>query len=221
MSLVVAGLALPLGIATRPRTGAAWIPWLLGVVLAATAALSAASARQLHDVASARDWPTWDLASESVPRTTPEFVAVTGVPRIGIVLDEYAVERGGLPDQSQAAAAVLVPIAASADPNVATRELVVARVRPQELAAFAEGEPTTLRGRAEPLPPELLATIVDLAGAGDRPDHGLLVDTLRVPTAREAWTRTAIAIALALLAVVAHGFAARAHLATQRPNSHR
>lgn len=221
MSLVVAGLALPLGLATRPRDRSAWIPWLVGVVLAATAALSAASARQLHDVAGAREWPTIDLATTSVPTTPPEFVAITGVPRTGIVLDEYAVEHGGLPDQSQAAAAVLVPIAPSADPTVAMRGLVVARVRPDELAAFVDGETVTLRGHAEPLSKELLATIVDLAGAGDRPDHGLLVDTLRVPTPREAWTRTAIAIVLALLAFVAYAFATRAQPATQRPNEHR
>jgi hypothetical protein len=220
-SFVVAGLALPLGIATRPRVRAAWIPWVMGIVLAAIAALSATSARRLHDIAGARDWPTFDLATTSMPSAPPEFVAVTGVPRTGIVLDEYAVAPGGLPDQSRAAEAVLVPIGASADPAVAMRELVVARVRPSELAAFADGEPTTLRGRAEPLSPELLATIVDLAGAGDRPAHGLLVDTLRVPTLRDAWTRTAIAAVLAVLALVAHFFAARAHLATQRPNSQR
>jgi hypothetical protein len=205
----VGALAIPLGIVVRPRVRAAWAPWIVGVVLAAIAGVSAARGRHLVEVASAREWPTFDLAADEVPASPPEFVAVTGVLRTGIVLDEYAVERGGLPDQSRPAEAVLVPLAPSEDPSVAMRRLVVARVRPVELAAFADGERTTLRGRAEPLSPELLATIVDLAGAGERPTTGILVDTLQSPSIRQAWTRVAIAFALALFAAVAHGFALR------------
>ena len=212
-SWLVAGLALPLGLATRPRVRAAWAPWLVGIVLAGVAAVPAARARHLVDVVSTRDsnttWPTFDLATDALPAALPEFVAVTGVLRTGIVLDEYAVAPGGIPDQSRAAEAVLVPLAAAKDPSVATRSLVVVRVRPAELAAFADGEPSTLFGRAEPLPPELLATIVDLAGAGARPSTGVLVDTLQVPTPRQAWTAIGLAIGLAIGAAIAHGFALR------------
>jgi hypothetical protein len=212
-SWLVAAIALPLGLVTRPRAGAGWTPWLVGVALAAIAAVSAPRARHLLEVASARDWPTVDLALAPVPTSPPEYLAVTGVLRTGIVLDEYDVEDGDVPDQSRPATAVLVPVAPSRDPSVPMRgPLVVARVRPSELAGFADGEATTLRGRAEPLQAELLATITDLAGTGDRPSSGVLVDTLHVPSPRDAWTWVAIAGVLALLAAVAHGgalFAAR------------
>lgn len=205
-SWLLAAIALPLGLVTRPRVRASWTPWLLGVMLAVIAASSAGRARHLLEVTTARDWPTVDLSRAPVPTPPPEYLAVQGVLRTGIVLDEYDVEDGALPDQSRPAVAVLVPVAPSRDPTVPMREpIVVARVRPSELAAFADGDATTLRGRAEPLQAELLATITDLAGAGPRPTAGVLIDTLRVPTPRDAWTAVLIVAVLALLSALAHG----------------
>lgn len=206
-SWLVAALALPLGLVTRPRTRGAWGPWIVGVVLAVVAALAAGRARGLAEVGAA-DWPAVDLAVAAMPTPPPEYVAVTGVLRAGIVLDEYDVPQGAIPDQSQPAKAVLVPLAPSDDPEVAMRgPLVVVRVRASEAAPSGR---STWRGRTEVLPPELLATLLDLAGAGDRPTDGVLVDTLRVPGPREAWTAGAVAALLALLAAIAHALAVRA-----------
>jgi hypothetical protein len=205
----LAALALPFAVVARPRARSGWTAWAVGLVLAAIAALSSARARDLVDTSGGQAWPTFDLASAPLPAALPEYVAITGVPHTSVVLDEYDVAAGGLPDQSRPAAAVLVPLAAAADRSVATRALVVARVRPSDLAGLDSDEPVTLRGRTGSLPPELLATIVDLAGAGERPTSGVLLDTLELPTRRDAWTRIAIAGGLVLLAGVAYGFALR------------
>jgi hypothetical protein len=83
----------------------------------------------------------------------------------------------------------------------------------------------TLRGRTEPLAPELLLTVVDLGGADAHDVPGVLLDTLAIPEPREAWTAIAIAALLVVAAALAYALARRAPVRpqapTQRPKSQR
>jgi len=83
--------------------------------------------------------------------------------------------------------------------------VVVARVRAREQSDGA----VTVRGRTEPLAPQLLSTLVDLSGGDAREVSGVLVDTLVVPTPREAWLAIVIAALLVLGSAIAYALARR------------
>lgn len=192
----------------RPRPGAGRGPWWLAIALATSSVFAAEQARGLLDAAFGRDrWPTYDLATTAMPTAPPPYVAVTGFLRDGWVLGEYAVADGDVPDQSKPAEAVLVPMTATLDAAVRLEgALVVARVRAD---AVRTRDRVTLYGRTDPLPRELAVTLVDLVGASSDGVAGVVVDTLRVPTPREAWTAGALALGLFVGAAIAFGVGRR------------
>lgn len=177
---------------------------VLAFVLAAIAGFAGGRARQLLDVTS-DDWPTFDLASAPLPDDPPQYVAVTGWFRGQWRLGEYAVPEGKLPDQSRRADAVLVPFVGSREDDVVHGgSIVVARVRDDEVVD--RSEPTTIRGRVEPLADELLHTLVQVSAEGGAA-RGVLLDTLAAPQRREVWTNLAIAAIVALVAFACLWFA--------------
>lgn len=192
----------------RPRPGSPRGAWWLAIGLGAASVLAASQARNLVDTAFGRDrWPSYDLATTAMPTSPPPYVAVTGILRDGWILGEYAVADGALPDQSKPAPAVLVPMAPSLDDTVRLAgALVVARVAGD---AVRTTERVTLYGRTEPLPHAIAVTLVDLAGAPSEGIVGVLVDTLRVPTPREAWTAVALAIGLVVGTTIGFGLGRR------------
>ncbi|MBP7287181.1 MAG: hypothetical protein KBB21_11220 [Nannocystaceae bacterium] len=179
---------------------------LVAVVLAAAAALAAARARGLVDVAYRDDWPHVDLSQTNLEGEPPTWLEVAGVLRDAWVLGEYRVGEGELPDQSKAADAVLIPMTGRAGAIVTGGAVVVARVR----SDHPRGEGVVvLRGHTEALAPELAATLVDLGGQASAPVRGVLLDTLQVPQHREAVTAAIVAAALALAAWITVGVARR------------
>lgn len=197
----VAWLARPVG---KPGRGT----WMFAMLLAAVSVLAATRARQLANAGLGHDaWPTIDLATTPMPEHPPQYVAVTGILRDGWVLGEYAVAEGDVPDQSRPADAVLVPMTGTLDNAVQLEgALVVARVRADVPRTT---DRVTLFGRTEPLPQELAVTLVDLAGDASAGVVGVLVDTLHVPSRREAWTAIGLLVALAGGSAIAFGLARR------------
>jgi hypothetical protein len=181
--------------------------WLFAMVLAGIATLAGTRARELVDATMRQDaWPSFDLATEPMPASPPRWIAVTGVLRDGFVLAEYGVADGGIPDQSKPADAVLVPMTASSDASVKLEgAIVVARVKSSAVTSGL----VTLRGRTDRLPPELIATIVDLGGGDAREVPGVLVDTLVVPAPREAWTAIGVLVLLVIGSTAAFAYARR------------
>lgn len=190
--------------------------------LAALGAQTSATARAMLDVASDATTegavPSYDLRSGGIPEPVPPYVRVHGFVRSGWTLDEYAVERGGLPDQSSPPAAVLVPVVGAPaveledgaqsernpiEPGVA---VVVARVAPS--ATFEHSQPTSLYGKTEPLDPDVLATLVQVQGDPAQL-HGVLLDTLAIPSRQDAWLELGLAF-IALLVAMICGFVAAA-----------
>ena len=170
---------------------------VVAFALAGVAGWAGGRARQLLDLTS-DVWPTFDLAAEPLPDDPPEYIAVTGWFRGQWRLGEYAVPEGQLPDQSSRADAVLVPFVGSRDETVVHGgSIVVARVRADAILDGAD--PTTIRGRVEPLADELLYTLVQVS-AEDGAAKGVLLDTLKAPARREVWTNLAIAAIVALVA---------------------
>jgi hypothetical protein len=206
--LVPIAAAVLLAIACRPRTPGRTALWLFALLLAAIASVATARARELADATLRFDaWPEIDLSREPMPANPPRYLAVTGVLRDGFVLAEYEVAPGGIPDQSRPAEAVLVPITGSAEATVVLDgAIVVARVRASERGRAGR---VTLRGRTEPLAPELLHTVVDLGAADAREIPGVLLDTLEIPEPRAAWTAIAVAVLLIVAATIAYAFARR------------
>lgn len=200
-------LVVPAAWFTRPAVAPRGA-WWLATGLCAAAVLAGGRARGLVDAATGRDrWPTYDLVDTPMPSTPPPYVAVTGFLRDGWILGEYAVADGDVPDQSRPADAVLVPMAPTLEGTVRQGgALVVARVPADAPRSQAR---VTLYGRTEPLPPELASTLVELAGTRTDEVSAILVDTLRVPAPREAWTALALMIGLALGAVTGFGLARR------------
>ena len=210
--------------AAAATVAVAWLAWLrrsvvLLLVAAGLAALGTqtiAGARVMLDVsadASTDDaLPFFDLRDGGIPEPVPPYARVSGFVRSGWTLDEYAVERGDLPDQSAQPIAVLMPVTGSAPQgNTAGKEgnpiepgdaVVVVRVAPN--AVFDRDTPSTVQGKTEPLDPDLLTTLVQVKGdAGQL--RGVLVDTLAVPKRQDAWLEFGLA-AIALLVAMACGF---------------
>jgi hypothetical protein len=182
--------------------------WWLGLALCTAAVLASARARAVAEPALLQTgWPYVDLEHDAMPASPPPYVEVRGVLRDGFVLGEYAVPEGDVPDQSRPADAVLVPLAPSTDATIALRgAIVVARVRADTPRTQAM---VTLRGRTERLPAELTGTLVDLSGGTAAEVSAVLVDTLRVPSAREAWTAIALALGLVVGTAAAFHYARR------------
>ncbi len=190
--------------------------------LSALGAQTTAKARAMLDVASDAEtdgaFPFYDLRSGGIPQPIPPYARVSGFVRAGWTLDEYAVERGELPDQSAAPIAVLVPVVGTpalvpeneasdqGNPIEAGVAVVVARVAPS--ATFERSQPTSLDGKTEPLDPELLATLVQVQGDPAQ-IHGVLLDTLAVPSHQDAWLEFGLGL-IALAVAMSCGFAAAA-----------
>lgn len=230
------------GIAPGFATDASWVPatgatvallWLFALRrsfvllivaggLAALGAQTTAKARAMLEVASDAATegalPFYDLRSGGIPEPVPPYVRVSGFVRSGWTLDEYAVERGGLPDQSSPPAAVLVPVIGTPavsleagaqsernliEPGVA---VVVARVAPS--ATFEHSQPTSLYGKTESLDPDVLATLIQVQGDPAQ-IHGVLLDTLAIPSRQDAWLELGLAF-IALLVAMICGFVAAA-----------
>ena len=190
--------------------------------LAALGAQTTAKARAMFDVANdattAGALPFYDLRSGGIPEPVPPYARVSGFVRSGWTLDEYAVERGELPDQSADPIAVLVPVVGAPaaaeegdtpsqgnpiEPGVA---VVVARVAPS--ATFVRTHPTSLDGKTEPLDPDILATLVQVQGDPAQ-IHGVLLDTLAVPSRQDAWLELGLGL-IALVVAMVCGFVAAA-----------
>lgn len=198
--------------------------WALILVAGGLAALGAQSAGKASvmldvstDAATDGAFPFFDLRDGGIPEPVPPYVRVSGFVRDGWTLDEYAVERGDLPDQSKQPIAVLIPVTGSPPPEPtddtprgnpieAGAAVVVVRVKPK--TAFDGQTPSVLQGKTETLDPELLGTLVQIQGdPGEL--RGVLVDTLAVPSSGDAWLELGLA-AIALVMAMVCGFVAAA-----------
>ncbi len=215
-----AGLALGMLLLLRRNV----VLILLTGGLGALAAQSAAEGRAMLDVATVAHpdgaLPFFDLRETSLPTPAPPYVAVRGHYRGGWTLDEYAVRPGQLPDQSSDPGAVLVPFTATRDavieigsgqltassPPKPGTTIVVARVGPR--TPLEGTDPVVLRGKTSPLEPELMETLVQVTGANASDARGVLVDTLAVPTLRDAWLELGLALIALCIAIASAWFAA-------------
>ena len=198
--------------------------WALMLVAGGLAALGAQTAGKASvmlsvstDAATDGAFPFFDLRDGGIPEPVPPYVRVSGFVRSGWTLDEYAVERGDLPDQSAEPIAVLIPVTGTPAPETDDEEpqgnpveagvaVVVVRVKPKTV--YDRRSPSVLQGKTEPLDPELLGTLVQVQG--DPAElRGVLVDTLAVPSSQDAWLEIGLA-AIALLVAMACGFVAAA-----------
>ncbi len=196
--------------------------WALMLVAGGLAALGAQTAGKASvmldvstDAATNGTFPFFDLRDGGIPEPVPPYVRVSGFVRGGWTLDEYAVERGDLPDQSAEPIAVLIPVTGTAAPEATGEEprgnpidagvaVVVVRVKPKTV--FDGRSPSVLQGKTEPLDPELLGTLVQVQG--DPAElRGVLVDTLAVPSGQDAWLEIGLA-AIALVVAMACAFVA-------------
>ena len=171
---------------------------LIGVALAAVSTLVGQVAHDLLPVTGmGGSIVQIDLRETTFPDAAPRFARVQGFFRDQWLLDEYAVADGSRPDQSKTADAVLVPfVGTQAEVVELDGPVVVARV-----AADAQRgtQPASIEGRVEPLPDALLGTLVAVVapGGADVEVRGVLVDTLQMPSASEAWTRVVLWLLLA------------------------
>ena len=196
---------------------------LVAAGLAALGAQSTAGGRAMLDVATDATtegaFPFFDLREGGIPEPVPPYVRVSGFVRNGWTLDEYAVERGDLPDQSAEPIAVLVPVVGAppvvldddsegrkGNPIAPDTAVVVARVAPN--TAFDGASLTGLSGKTAPLEADVLHTLVQVQGDASAV-RGVLVDTLALPSRRDAWLELGLA-AIALLVAMACGFVAAA-----------
>ncbi|MBX7079578.1 MAG: hypothetical protein K1X88_10355 [Nannocystaceae bacterium] len=194
-------LLLPAAWLVRAWANPGRVQAIVGLVLAAAAAIASARARALADVAWRDAWPRIDLATDAMPPQPPPWLEVAGVLRDGWVLGEYLPGPGQVADQSQPARAVLAPMT-GADVDVVTLQgaIVIARVRAD--AARGPGR-VVLRGHTEPLAPELAQTLVDLGGTPPGNVPAVLLDTLQVPQSQQASVAVALALGLLLAAIAA------------------
>lgn len=196
--------------------------WALLLVAGGLAALGAHSAGTgsvmlgvATDATTPGAFPFFDLRDGGIPTPVPPYARVSGFVRTGWTLDEYAVERGSLPDQSSAPIAVLIPVTGTPPPkaeddaprgNPIEPDAAVVVVRVEPGAAFDSRSPTALQGKTEPLDPELLGTLVQVQG-DPAALEGVLVDTLAVPSRQDAWLELGLA-AIAVIVAMACGFVA-------------
>jgi hypothetical protein len=182
--------------------------FVVAFALAGVAGYAGGHARVLWDVGDEDGWPRYDLTQAPLPEELPGYVALVGYYHDDLKLREYAVEDGDLPKQSERAEAVLVPFVGDREALGLPGRIVIARVDADELVQAAS--PRTIRGKVEPVDPELLGTLVH-GGAGA---DGILVDTLNKPTPRALWTNLAIAGIAVLIAFGCLWFATAAEPAS-------
>ncbi len=223
MPALAGGLGLGI-LVFRPR---AWGLGLLGTAMAILAAQLGGPARNLLDVTADLDadsWPTYDLTQEGFPPSSPDFVAVRGFFRPAWTLDEYGVPTGEHPDQAVPPRAVLVPMlgvgpgtraeteaeagAGAPDETVALDgAVVIARVAP---GRAEQGGIQMVRGKTEPVPPDVLGTLVRLGPQLQPGDlDAVLVDSLATPARRDALVGTGLTLLCMLIAGVCMGGAVR------------
>jgi hypothetical protein len=197
--VVAVVLGLPL-LALRRRAASMII---LGVGMAALAGVLTLQARDLfaalqHDGGSGG--PIHDLTQAPFPHSTRDFVQVRGYFRDEWTLDEYGTPQGERPDLNTPARAILVPFIGSQDQTVQFQgRIVIARVPAGK--EKAEGL-QTIRGKLEPVQPELLATLVQLdASVPEGAARGVLIDTLHVPDPHGSWIRGGLAILCTIIAL--------------------
>ncbi|MEM6296105.1 MAG: hypothetical protein AAGA54_32830 [Myxococcota bacterium] len=180
--------------------------------LAALGAQSAGQARLMLDVATDAQtdgaFPFFDLTADPMPDPAPPYVSVQGYYRGGWTLDEYAVERGDMPDQSAPPVATLVPFTGSKaeiieldaegsaangwTPLAPGTAIIVVRVAPG--TALDQQSASVVRGKTEVLDPEILGTLVSVGGDGAEQARGVLVDTLAIPKPQDAWLELGLAL---------------------------
>ncbi len=172
---------------------------VLAGALMAVSGFTAARARLLLDVTRGLEggWPEIDLTTDGIPERLPEYVELRGYFRDAWTLDEYAVAEGGRPDQSKPPVAVLLPfVGTQEDVVVYDGPIVIARVEPGRRAT---GGIAVIRGKTSTVAPELVASLVQIAGAELEDVDAVLIDTFARPTRREAWTNLAFTfVALAI-----------------------
>lgn len=206
---IAAGLGLGLLVYARTRRAAALVA--LASVLATVAGLFAyEGARRENARSAAADAPHVDLTQDALTEPIPEWIEVRGFFHQGWILDEYAVADGQRPDQSKAASAVLVPFVGH-DEDVVSLDgaIVIARVEPARAGLVG---PQTIRGRTRPVPADILAVLVQVAGVDDASRvHGIILDTLDAEPASRPWIHMGLALVAALAALVLYS------RATMRP----
>lgn len=200
---VVPGLAIALGagLAAIHRHNAGL--WCLAAMLSAAASSMFLDSRSVLDLQHEFEEDTStehviDLTREAMPQSPPAHVAVRGYLRDAWVLDEYAVAPDELPDQSEAANAVLVPLVGTTEQVVTLQgAIVVARLAP---GRRKDGALVTLRGTTRSVPEPVVQTLLQITGVPpDAEISAVMVDTLEVPSADRARTRAAIAGLLLLI----------------------
>ena len=205
MPALAGALGLTL-LAMRPK---AWGLVLLGLAMAVLAAQLGGKARNVLDVTAGLEtegsWPGYDLTSEPFPASSPEYVEVRGFFRSEWTLDEYAVADGQHPDQNAAPEAVLVPMAGTtgAIQNL-EGAVVIARVPP---GRASQGGVQRVRGKATPVDPGVVATLIQVEGADPAELGAVMVDVFAVPTRRDGIVRAALAVVCMLIGAACFWFA--------------
>lgn len=204
---VVAALGMGGGIVLHAIRRQRFGTILLGAILACTAGLlaleghsRAAQRAQLEGAAAV------DLTQGPMPTPVPNPVTVTGHFHQGWILDEYGVEPGERPDQSQEADAVLVPfVGLPGEVMKLDGPIVIARVEPARASMTG---PQTITGTTTPAPAEILDVLVRVAGVTDSAQvSGVIVDTLARPRAGRPWLQLVLAVLAAIAAVVVYSVA--------------
>jgi len=192
-------LALPV-LVLRKRAASLIV---LGVGMAALAGVLTQQSRDLFRTIQEDDesaWPLFDLTEAPFPDNAPDFVAVRGFFRDEWTLDEYGTPRGERPDLNEPARAVLVPFVGSKEQTIKLKgRIVIARVPAGKEKAK---DLQTIRGKIEPVHPEILAALVQLDASVPGGDaRGVILDTMYVPDPQDPWTRSGLAILCTIIAL--------------------
>ena len=157
---------------------------------------------ELARLSGAADVPFYDLTQGPLPDDAAGRVRVRGHLLAEPKLDEYAVEKGGMPDQNSPPLAVVrlfLPTAEFAIPSegryLAARVLVAQGSERQNGADVVEG---TLR----PLPPELIEPIFGGQSPPPESREGWLLDAGDQVSAQDVYLDVALAFVAALLALM-------------------
>jgi hypothetical protein len=176
---------------------------LIGAALLAVSGyLGQKASPDLAQVNGASEVPFYDLTEGPLPDEATGRVRVRGHLLAEPKLDEYAVEKGGMPDQNSPPLAVVrlfLPTAEFAIPNegryLAARVLVAQGSERQSGADVVEG---TLR----PLPPELIAPIFGGQTPPPESQEGWLLDGGDQVSAQDVYVDIALAFLAGLLALM-------------------
>jgi len=224
LALLVAATPPVLGLFGVGADAYAWIPPAIAVVLAlpvlvlrkraaslivlgvGMAALAGVLTQQSRDLFHAiqedgeSPWPLFDLTAAPFPDNAPDFVEVRGFFRDEWTLDEYGTPRGERPDLNTPARAILVPFVGSKEQTIELKgRIVIARV---PTGTEKEEGLQTIRGKIEPVHPDILAALVQLdASVPKGAARGVILDTLHVPDPHDPWTRSGLAVLCTIIAL--------------------